>query len=103
MDVYYLIFFRIVRTCCVSLKLTYFSLLVSKNQLLASGSAHVCTIDIGFELSWSSCQIFDGTVKFVAQIFDGKGLGMVPYLFFGVVHEWNCLIGSLVVQCSQRT
>ena len=25
---------------------------------------------IGFELSWSSCQIFDGTVKFVAQIFD---------------------------------
>ena len=36
---------------------------------------------VGFELSWSSCQIFDGTVKFVAQIFDENGLGMVPYVF----------------------
>ena len=80
MDVYYFLFFRIVRTCCVSLKLTYFLLLVHKNQLLASGSAHVCTIGIGFELSWSSCQIFDGTVKFVAQIFDGNGLGMISYV-----------------------
>ena len=32
-------------------------------------------------MSWSSCQIFDGTVKFVVQIFDENGLGMVPYVF----------------------
>ena len=73
--------FRIVRTCCVSLKLSYFSLLASKSQFLTSRSAPLCTIGIGFELSWSSCQIFDGIVKFVAQIFDGNGLGMVPYVF----------------------
>ena len=48
---------------------------------MASSSAPFCTIGVGFELSWSSCQIFDGTVKFVAQIFDGNGLGMVPYVF----------------------
>ena len=47
----------------------------------ASRSAPFCTIGVGFELSWSSCQIFDGTVKFVAQIFDENGLGMVPYVF----------------------
>ena len=81
MDVYYFLFFRIVRTCCVSLKLTYFSLLVSKNQFLASRSAPLCTIGVRFELSWSFCQIFDGTVKFVSQIFDGNGLGKVPYVF----------------------
>ena len=45
-----------------------------------SRSAPSCTIGIGFELSWSSCQIFDGTVKFVAQIFYENGLGMVPYV-----------------------
>ena len=50
-------------------------------NFLASRSAPFCTIGIGFELSWSSCQIFDGTVKFVAQIFDENGLGMVPYVF----------------------
>ena len=38
-------------------------------------------IGIGFELSWSSCQLFDGTVKFVTHIFDENGLGMVPYVF----------------------
>ena len=81
MDVYYLLFFRIVRTCCVSLKLSYFSHLASKSQFLSSRSAPLCTIGIGFELSWSSCHIFDGTVKFVAQIFYGNGLGMVPYVF----------------------
>ena len=69
------------RTCCVSLKLTYNSLLASKNHFLTSSSAPLCTIGGGFELSWSSSQIFDGTVKFVAQIFDGNGLGMVPYVF----------------------
>ena len=36
---------------------------------------------IEFELSWSSCQICDGTVKFAAQIFDENGWGMVPYVF----------------------
>ena len=81
MDVYYFYIFRIVRTCCVSLQLTYFSLLASKNQFLTSRSAPLCTIGIEFELSWSSCQIFDGTVKFFAQIFYGNGLGMVPYVF----------------------
>ena len=69
------------RTCCVSLKQSYFSLLASKNQFLTSSSAPLCTIGIGFELSWSSCQIVDGTVTFVAQIFDENGLGMVPYVF----------------------
>ena len=69
------------RTCCVSLKLSFFSLLASKTYFLASRSAPLCTIGVGFELSWSSCQIFDGTVKFVAQIVDGNGLGMVPYVF----------------------
>ena len=81
MDVYYFFIFRIVRTCCVSLRLSYFSLLASKNQFLTSSSAPLCTIGVGLELSWSSCQIFDGTVKFVAQIFDENGLGMVPYVF----------------------
>ena len=46
-----------------------------------SCSAPLCTIGVGFELSRCSCQIFDGTVKFVAQIFDENGLGMVPYVF----------------------
>ena len=41
----------------------------------------LCTIGVGFELSWSSCQIFDGTVKFVAPISDENCLGMVPYVF----------------------
>ena len=81
MDVYYYYIFRIVRTCCVSLKLSYFSLVASKNQFLTSTSAPLCTIGVGFELSWSSCQIFDGTVKFVVRIFDENGLGMVPYVF----------------------
>ena len=71
----------IVRTCCVSLKLSYFSLLASKNQFLTSSSAPLCTIGIGFELSWSSCQIFDGTVKFGAINFGENGFGMVPYVF----------------------
>ena len=69
------------RTCCVFLKLSYFSLWVSNNKFLTSSSALLCTIGVGFELSWSSCQIFDGTVKFVAQIFDENGLGLVPYVF----------------------
>ena len=81
MDVYYFLFFRIVRTCCLSLKLSYFSLLASKNQFLTSSAPPLCTIGIGSELSWSSCQIFDGTVKFVAQSFDENGLGMAPYVF----------------------
>ena len=51
------------------------------NQFLISSSAPLWTIGIGFELSWSSCQSFDGTVKFVAQIFDENGLGMVPSVF----------------------
>ena len=69
------------RTCCVSLKLSYFSLLARKSQFLTSRSAPLSTIGVGFELSWPSCQIFDGTVEFVVQIFDENGLGMVPYVF----------------------
>ena len=49
---------------------------------MTSSSAPLCTIGVGFELSWSSCQIFDGTVKFVVQSFDENGLGMVPYVFW---------------------
>ena len=94
MHVYYFLFFRIVRTCRVSLKLSCFSLFASKTEFLTSSSAPLCTIGVGFELSWSSCQIFDGTVNFVAQIFDGNG----SLCIFGVVHDWICLIGSLVVQ-----
>ena len=48
---------------------------------MTSRSAPLCTIGIRFELSWSSLQIFDGTVIFVAQILDENGLGMVPYVF----------------------
>ena len=87
MDVYYFYFqdctliFRILRTCCVSLKLSYFSLWGSKTEFLTSSSVPLCTIGIGFELSWSSCQNFDWTVKFVAQIFDENSMGMVPYVF----------------------
>ena len=66
---------------------------------LASSSALYCTIGVGFELSWSSCQSFDGTVNFNAQIFYGNG----SLCIFGVVHDWICLIGSLVVQCGQLT
>ena len=55
--------------------------MASKNQFLTSCSAPLCTIGVGFELSWSSCQIFDGTVKVVVHIFDENGLGMVPYVF----------------------
>ena len=58
--------------------------MASKNQFLTSGTASVCTIGVGFELSWSSCQSFDGTVKFVAQILDENGLGMVPYVFLAL-------------------
>ena len=50
-------------------------------NFLTSSSVPLCTIGVEFELSWSSCQNFDGTAKFVAQIFDGNGLGMVPYVF----------------------
>ena len=60
MEVYYFLSFRIVRTCCVSLKLLYFSLLASKSQFLISSSAPLFTIGVGFELSWFSCQIYDG-------------------------------------------
>ena len=66
---------------------------------MTSSSAPLCTIGVGFELSWSSCQIFDGTANFVAQIFDGNG----SLCIFAVVHDWICLICSLVVQCGQLT
>ena len=69
------------RTCCVSLKLSYFLLLASLNQFLTSLSAPICTIGVGFELSWSSCQIFDGIVTFFVQSIDENGLGMAPYVF----------------------
>ena len=63
--------------------------LASKTAFLTSSSAPLCTIGVGFEL----------TVNFVAQIFDGNG----SLCIFGVVHDWICLIGSLVVQCGQLT
>ena len=65
---------------CIS-KTNLFLALASTNQFLTSCSAPLCTIGVGFELSWSSCQIFVWTVKFAAQIFDEIGLGMVPYVF----------------------
>ena len=55
--------------------------MASKSQFLTKCSAPIYTIGVGFELSGSSCQIFDGTVKFVAQTFDENGLGMAPYVF----------------------
>ena len=54
--------------------------MASKNQFLTRSSAPLCTIGVGFELSWSSCQSFDETVKNGAQIFNENGLGMVPYV-----------------------
>ena len=90
MDGYYLLFFSIVRTQCVSLKLSYISLLASKTYCLTSSSAPLCSIVGGFKLSWSSCQNFDGTVNFVDQIFHENGLGMVPYVFLVL-----CMTGNV--------
>ena len=58
-----------------------------------------CTTAVKSEVCKSFLPNFAGTVKFVAKIL----MGMVPYVFFGVVRDWNCLIGSLVIQCSHLT
>ena len=86
----------IVRTCCVSLKLTYFSFLASKTCFLASRTAPVCTIGVEIELCKSFLANFAGTVKFVAKILMGmvwEWFGNGSLCIFGVVHDWNCLIG----------
>ena len=86
---------------CISYTILFLAL-ASKSQFLTSSSAPLCNIGVGFELSWSSSQIFDGTVKFVAPILMRMVWEWFP-MYFGVVHDWNCLIGSLVVQCGQLT
>ena len=50
MDVYYFLFFRIVRTCCSLLKQSYFSLLTSGTWCVASGTWCVCTTNVENEL-----------------------------------------------------
>ena len=54
---------------------------------------------VEFELSWSFLSKFDGTAKFVAKILVGIG----SLCIFVVVHDWNCLISSLVIQRSHLT
>ena len=53
----------------------------------------MCTTGIEFELSWSFLSNFAGTVKVVAKI----SVGMDSLCIFGVVQDWYCLIGSLVI------
>ena len=65
------------RTCCVSLKLSYFSLLASEQLILASKASPICTTAVEIELCKSFLPNFAGTVKFVAKMFL---MGMVPYV-----------------------
>ena len=60
---------------------------------MASRTSPVCTTGVEFELCKSFLPNFAGTVKFVAKIM----VGMVPLCTFGVVQDWYCLIGSLVI------
>ena len=90
------------RTCCVSLKLSYFSLLASEQLILASKTSPFCTTAVEIELYKSFLPNFAGIVKFVAKML----MGMIWEWFlciFGVVHDWNCLIGSLVIQHGHLT
>ena len=59
----------------------------------------MCTTGVEFELSWSFLPNFAGTVKIVAKLL----VGMVSLCIFGVVQDWYCLIGSLVILCSRVT
>ena len=63
------------------------------NNVLASMTSPLCTTGIGFELCKSFLPNFAWTVKYVAKIL----VGMVSLCIFGVVQDWYCLIGSLVI------
>ena len=80
------------RTCCALLKLCY-------SSLLASTTSPVGTTGVEFEVCKSFLPNFAGTAKFVAKIL----VGMVSLFIFGVVQDWYCLIGSLVIWHSHVT
>ena len=50
LDEYYFDLFRIVRTCCSLLKLSYFSFLASGTWCVESGTWCVCTTNVEIEL-----------------------------------------------------
>ena len=57
---------------------------------------HLCVpLAKNLNLVGNSYQMFAGTVKFVAKIL----VGTVSLCIFGVVQDWYCLIGSLVIWC----
>ena len=64
------------RTCCVSLNLSYFSLLASEQLFLANKTSPFCTTAVEIELCKIFLPNFAGTVKFVAKI------------LMGMVWEW---------------
>ena len=66
---------------------------------MANKTAPLCTTIVEFELSMLFLPNFAGTVKFVAK----NLLGMGSLCLFGVVHDWYCLIDSLVIWHSHVT
>ena len=53
----------------------------------------MCTTDVEIKLCKSFLPNFAGIVKFVAKRFGGNKFPM----YFGVVQDWYCLIGRLVI------
>ena len=66
---------------------------------MASRPGPLCTTGVEFEWSWSFLPNFVGTVKIVAKLL----VGMVSLCILSVVHDWYCLIGSLVILHSHDT
>ena len=60
---------------------------------MASRTSLFCTTGAEIELCKSFIPDFAGTVKFVTKILVGMG----SLCIFGVVQDWYCLIGSLVI------
>ena len=61
--------------------------------MFASKTGPLCTTGVEFELSWLFLPNFAGTAKYVAKLL----VGMVSLYIFGVVQDWYCLLGSLVI------
>ena len=55
-----------------------------------------CTTAVEIELCKSFLPDFAGTVKFVSKIL-WEWFGNGSLCSFGIVHDWNCLIGTLVI------
>ena len=79
----------IVRTCCVSLKLSYFSLLESVQIFLSCMTSPFCTTAVENELCKSFLPNFAWTVKFVAKILMGMVWEWFPMYF------WCCALMEL--------